>query len=142
MKKIIFAVPVVLIIGVGYVIWHSNYVCDPSHCDPPPTSQGLQLSASSGDAPFKVKVLGPAQLVGKEYAKPWNRILRCGFDIDWGDGTQNDGTGPEHDCANYTTHTYKRPGTYMIRGTVWHLTGDDTQITEWTGTAKVKVGGQ
>lgn len=99
----------------------------------------LKLSKTSGKAPLAVKITGPARLM-KHSKNKYNKWVGCSFKINWGD--EQDVEMPKDfnkPCSAYLEHIFTRPGTYTVTAHTIQANPDDSQTTDWHGTATIIV---
>ncbi len=99
----------------------------------------LDLSATSGTAPFNLTLRGPANFVKVVSEYKGGRGMGCPYFINWGDGKTDPAWEMDTDKKLRLSHTYNVPGIYAVRASLikWHP-NDSTSAT-WTATSSIKV---
>ena len=104
------------------------------------TLDKFKLSPTSGAAPLNVTIVGPS-LLTKLSTNQYSKWVGCGFNIDWGDPSQEPlPKGYDHSvCSWHLQHIYAKAGTYTVKASTFHPNPDDSQTVDWSSEETVTV---
>jgi|GEM_PF-4771109 len=97
----------------------------------------LEVSATSGQAPLIVRIIGPER-IAKKSSLSYSKWVGCEFNVDWGDQSIAEPTIGES-CEPRLEHIYQAPGSYKIKRSPSYAEPDDSHTTDWKGEATVTV---